>query len=75
MKELRAAADKTIVVYPNGGGKWDAMHRCFTGLSDTKEIAESAEEWLHAGAQIIGGCCRTGPEFVGRIAQVAITAA
>lgn len=67
--ELRAASDKPIVVYPNSGGEWDAVHRCFTGTSDASEIAALVLDWFRAGAQIVGGCCRTGPEYVRRIAQ------
>ncbi|MGH7357801.1 MAG: homocysteine S-methyltransferase family protein, partial [Candidatus Rokuibacteriota bacterium] len=27
-------------------------------------LAEFAQEWLEMGAQIVGGCCATGPEHI-----------
>ncbi|MDX3452546.1 homocysteine S-methyltransferase [Streptomyces sp. ME02-8801-2C] len=57
------------VVYPNGGGVWDAGTRGWLGAQD--EIAELAPSWLRAGASLVGGCCRVGPaeikELAGRL--------
>ncbi len=61
---------KPIVVYPNSGEGWDAQTRSWTGKCDPAGFAESAREWRKAGAQIIGGCCRTGPEHVKEIGAV-----
>ena len=69
--ELRAAADKPILVYPNSGEGWDAEHRCWTGTGDPRTFGEASREWFAAGAQIIGGCCRTRPEHIRRIAHTA----
>jgi homocysteine S-methyltransferase len=68
--ELRAASEKPIVVYPNSGEGWDAQARCWTGVSDPKAYGEKAREWLNAGAQIIGGCCRTRPAHIRQVASV-----
>jgi homocysteine S-methyltransferase len=62
--ELKRATHKPIVVYPNSGEGWDAEHRCWTGISDAAGFGRLAREWAEAGAQIIGGCCRTGPEHI-----------
>ena len=35
-----------------------------TGLYPPARLAELAGEWKEAGAQIIGGCCATGPEHI-----------
>ena len=67
--ELRAASDKPIVVYPNSGEAWDAQARCWTGSSDPAAYGVKATEWLAAGAQIIGGCCRTRPAHIREVAQ------
>jgi homocysteine S-methyltransferase len=66
--ELRAASDKPIVVYPNSGEGWDAQNRCWTGTSDPRAYGEEAAEWRAAGAQIIGGCCRTRPAHIRQVA-------
>jgi homocysteine S-methyltransferase len=67
--ELRAASDKPIVVYPNSGEGWDAQARCWTGSSDPAAYGVKAREWLAAGAQIIGGCCRTRPTHIHQAAD------
>jgi homocysteine S-methyltransferase len=66
--ELKAATLKLIVVYPNSGEGWDAEKRVWTGASDAVGFGESAKKWFAAGAQIVGGCCRTRPEHVMKIA-------
>lgn len=64
ISELKRTTRKPIVVYPNSGEGWDPDHRCWTGASDAAGFGTLAREWANAGAQIIGGCCRTGPEHV-----------
>jgi homocysteine S-methyltransferase len=50
-----------LLVYPNSGEGWDAERRCWTGNTDPAEFGTQAAEWFRAGAQIVGGCCRTRP--------------
>jgi homocysteine S-methyltransferase len=69
--ELRAASDKPIVVYPNSGEGWDAEARCWTGKGDPESYGEQAAEWFAAGAQIVGGCCRTRPAHIRQLVQTA----
>ncbi|MFJ9898402.1 homocysteine S-methyltransferase [Streptomyces sp. NPDC091280] len=54
------------VVYPNGGGVWDAEARGWLGARD--EIADLAPSWLAAGAALVGGCCRVGPAEIKELA-------
>jgi homocysteine S-methyltransferase len=68
--ELRAASDKPIVVYPNSGEGWDPEGRRWTGTSDPASYGIKAREWFAAGAQIIGGCCRTRPAHIREVASV-----
>ncbi|MEV4472684.1 homocysteine S-methyltransferase [Nonomuraea salmonea] len=56
-----------VVVYPNSGETWDAGLRRWTGLADPVEFGQAAKEWQQAGASLIGGCCRTTPEYVRQI--------
>jgi homocysteine S-methyltransferase len=65
--ELRAATDKPILVYPNSGEEWNAQARCWCGTSDPVDFGRSASDWFAAGAQIIGGCCRTRPEHIRQV--------
>ena len=69
--ELKQASTKPIVVYPNSGEGWDAHARCWTGSSDAAAFGEQAGAWFAAGAQLIGGCCRTGPEHIRQVAFAA----
>lgn len=64
LHNLRPATNKPIVVYPNSGEAWDSAQRCWLGASDPAEWAALAHTWQQAGAQAIGGCCRTGPEHI-----------
>ena len=67
--ELRAASGKPILVYPNSGEGWDSENHRWTGTSDPHEYGEEAKKWFAAGAQIVGGCCRTRPEHIREIAN------
>jgi len=41
-----------------------------SGDMDPKRYAQFAEEWLAQGAQIVGGCCATGPEHIAAVAEL-----
>jgi homocysteine S-methyltransferase len=69
--ELRQASTKLIVIYPNSGEDWDAEARCWTGQSDAVEFGQQAQQWYAAGAQLVGGCCRTRPQHIRQIAALA----
>ncbi len=69
--QLRAATGKPVLVYPNSGEQWDGAARCWTGSADVLAYEEMARQWFAAGAQIVGGCCRTGPDHVRGVARAA----
>jgi homocysteine S-methyltransferase len=67
--EARSVTDKPIVVYPNSGERYDIANKRWLGDSDpadfsTAEFAAASQEWCQAGATIVGGCCRTGPDHI-----------
>jgi len=64
LHNLRPATSKPIVVYPNSGETWDGTERCWRGASDPVTWASQTRSWRQAGAQVIGGCCRTGPQHI-----------
>jgi homocysteine S-methyltransferase len=68
--ELAQVTSKPIIVYPNSGEQWDAVHHCWYGDGQIQQFAELAQRWKSAGAQWIGGCCRTGPEHVRAVANL-----
>jgi homocysteine S-methyltransferase len=59
------ASGKPVVVYPNSGESWDAMARSWLGESDFTD--QDVAAWVAAGARLVGGCCRVGPEQVAAI--------
>jgi homocysteine S-methyltransferase len=65
VRELKSAApDKAVVVYPNSGERYEANTNTWHGTSTPVECGMAAEEWRSAGAILIGGCCRMGPEHI-----------
>lgn len=69
--ELRSASNLPLLVYPNSGERWDAEHRCWTGTSDATEFGARAAKWFAAGADVVGGCCRTRPAHIREVASAA----
>lgn len=68
----RGAGDrKAIIVYPNSGETWDAASRTWRGDSDIARFGRLARGWFAAGAQAVGGCCRTGPAHIAEVARAA----
>lgn len=62
--EARMATGKPILAYPNSGESWDAGNHRWLGKSNVEEYAVWAASWFQAGAQAVGGCCRTTPEHI-----------
>jgi homocysteine S-methyltransferase len=64
---LRAAAavtSKPLLAYPNSGETYDGAAKAWRGLCDPLDWGERARAWRAAGARLVGGCCRTGPDHV-----------
>lgn len=61
---------KKVVVYPNSGEIYHAASKTWSGTSDLPFFQKMVREWLDLGADIIGGCCRMGPQYIKSIAQV-----
>ena len=73
--ELRQASAKPIVLYPNSGEGWDAASRCWIetpGVSAPAAFGVQARAWYAAGAQLIGGCCRTRPAHIRQVAAASL---
>lgn len=68
---LRSLCDLPVLVYPNSGEHWDASRRTWTGRRDPCEFADRARRWHAAGADWIGGCCRTDPGHVSALRELA----
>jgi homocysteine S-methyltransferase len=65
----REVTGKPVIVYPNSGEEWDARRRAWTGGS--RYSPAQPGEWIAAGAQIVGGCCRVRPADIAAITRAA----
>ncbi|MFT5219101.1 MAG: homocysteine S-methyltransferase [Planctomycetota bacterium] len=61
--------DKLILVYPNSGEQYDAEHKCWQRQESPQQWLALVEKWHGLGADMIGGCCRIGPEQIQTIAN------
>lgn len=57
---------KPVVVYPNGGGEWDAVAKSWHGTGAT--LAGEVHGWVADGARLVGGCCRVRPAEIAELA-------
>ncbi|MDJ0906742.1 MAG: homocysteine S-methyltransferase [Woeseiaceae bacterium] len=65
----RSAPGKSIVVYPNSGEVYRSEDNSWHGTSTPMQCEQAAAEWIAAGAQLVGGCCRIGPEQIAAMSQ------
>jgi len=65
-----SAGNKKIIVYPNSGEAYNAKSKTWLGLSDPKLFVKMTKEWSKLGADIIGGCCRIGPEHIRKVSEI-----
>jgi homocysteine S-methyltransferase len=68
---MRDATDKPLVAYPNSGESYDAASKNWrrdAGAAATP-FGDWASLWHDAGARLIGGCCRTGPDDIREVAR------
>ncbi|MFE2500960.1 homocysteine S-methyltransferase [Streptomyces rubiginosohelvolus] len=61
-----AVTGRPAVVYPNSGEGWDAGARAWTGVGTFDPGRVRA--WTRAGARLVGGCCRVGPDLMAELA-------
>jgi len=65
----RTVTDKPLVVYPNSGEVWHADSRSWSG--DHAPLGRHLADWAGAGARLVGGCCRVGPDQIHGLADEA----
>ena len=69
IEEASKVTNKPIIVYPNSGESYSGELRRWSGESDPVDFALASLSWYHAGAQLIGGCCRTTPDHIKQIRE------
>lgn len=60
----KALPGKAVIAYPNSGEIYNVDDNSWSGTSTPLDYAGAAQRWVTAGATIVGGCCRTGPEHI-----------
>jgi homocysteine S-methyltransferase len=66
---VAAAPGKAILAYPNSGERYEAGDGSWSGVVTETDFAAAAKDWLDAGANLVGGCCRVGPTHIATIAE------
>lgn len=69
LDEAAAATGLPLVAYPNRGDAWDPRRRAWRTSPSRVDFGAFATSWYAAGARLIGGCCRTTPDDIRRIAR------
>ena len=64
-----AAPKKSIVVYPNSGEAYRVEDNTWIGTATPLQCEHAADDWIAAGATIVGGCCRIGPGQIAAMAE------
>jgi homocysteine S-methyltransferase len=64
LRQMRRRTDKPLLAYPNSGEHYQAESKRWGGDSGGLQFGEQARRWYAAGARLIGGCCRTGPQEI-----------
>jgi homocysteine S-methyltransferase len=65
LQEARQATSLPLIVYPNSGETYDATTRAWLpGQGEAGDFTKMAATWRTAGATVIGGCCRVGPQDI-----------
>jgi len=67
-QELRAATDKPLLIQPNAGKPVTSKGMTYYEQTPA-EFAADAKKIHEAGADMIGGCCGTTPEFIQAVAE------
>jgi len=70
LKTLRAAVDIPLIVYPNSGDEYDPITKTWQPNADSQPYGSFVPSWMAAGANVIGGCCRTTPADIAAAAKI-----
>lgn len=70
VKRLKLAVpQKAALAYPNSGETYNVDDNSWSGTVTPGDCSIAAKSWVAAGAGIVGGCCRMGPEHIHAIRE------
>jgi len=64
--------EKAVIAYPNSGEVYCVENNSWSGTVTPGDCATAALAWVDAGATIVGGCCRMGPDHIKAIRDALI---
>jgi homocysteine S-methyltransferase len=64
-----AAPDKAIVAYPNSGETCHVEDNSWSGTATDMQCEQLAQQWIDAGANVVGGCCRISSSHIAAMAR------
>lgn len=68
VKTMRENYAGPLGVYPNAG-YWQRPNWTFIEEISPEYYWQEAQAWIEGGAQVIGGCCGTGPEHIAAVVE------
>ncbi len=60
----RKSGEKKLIVYPNTGAVYHPESKTWSQLSESASCEVMVSEWIHLGADIVGGCCGIGLDHI-----------
>ncbi len=66
--KIISLSDKPLILYPNGGRKYDAVKKIWIDQHD-ESFVEAAIKWKAKGVKIIGECCQVGPGEISELVK------
>jgi len=73
VRKIRSVApEKSVIAYPNSGEVYCVEDNSWSGTVTPGDCAIAAVAWVDAGATIVGGCCRMGPDHIRAIRDALI---
>lgn len=73
-RRIALLTDRPVAVYPNSGEAWDAEHKRWRPTDEAVDWRADPVGWARAGATVVGGCCRVGPDEIRRVRAGLLTA-
>ena len=59
-----------IIVYPNSGEVYNSDTKSWSDSKIPYVFSQLVREWIHEGADMVGGCCQIGPDQIRSAAQI-----
>jgi len=73
VRRIRSVApEQSVIAYPNSGEVYCVEDNSWSGTVTPGDCATAAVAWVDAGATIVGGCCRMGPDHIRAIRDALI---